>query len=174
MEFEPLALQGAFLIHLEPKCDARGSFTRLFDAELFARRELATEYPQHNLSRNPAKGTLRGLHYQRSPHAEIKLVRCIRGRIYDVIVDVRESSATYLQHVGVELRADTPAMLYVPEGFAHGFLTLEPDSEVHYLVSHPYTPSAEGGLRWDDPKLHIQWPERVEVVSERDMAHNLL
>src|SRR5690606_22548802 len=142
MIFHELPLAGAFLIELEPHSDERGLFARAWCREEFGRRGLVTDFVQGNVSINPEPGTLRGLHYQLAPHEEAKLVRCVRGAIYDVIVDVRRNSPTYLQWVAAELSPNVLRMLYVPEGFAHGFQTLQPDSEINYLVSAAYAPAA--------------------------------
>lgn len=168
MIFRELDLSGAYLVELEPHTDDRGHFARAWCREEFAEKGLATEFVQGNVSINPTAGTLRGLHYQKPPHGEVKLVRCVRGAIYDVIVDVRSDSPTRLDWVGVELTPQAFRMLYVPEGFAHGFLTLEPDTEVTYLVSEFYTPGTEAGLRYDDPALGIDWPRPADKISEKD------
>lgn len=168
MIFRELKLPGAYLIELEPHTDDRGHFARAWCRKEFSEHGLVTEFVQGNVSVNPESGTLRGMHYQKPPHAEVKLIRCVRGSIYDVIVDIRQDSATYLQWVGVELAPSRFRMLYVPEKFAHGFQTLEPDTEVNYLVSAFYTPGVEAGLRYDDPALGIEWPRPVSLISEKD------
>jgi dTDP-4-dehydrorhamnose 3,5-epimerase len=168
MIFSPLRLPGAFVIDLEPRRDERGFFARTWCQREFEAHGLTTQMVQANLSHNLRAGTLRGLHYQANPFAEAKLVRCTRGAIWDVIVDVRPDSPTQRQWLGVELTAENYRMLYVPEGFAHGFLTLVDDVEVSYQVSQFYTPGAERGLRWDDPALSITWPQPVRVISEKD------
>lgn len=168
MQFEPLFLAGAWRITPEPKVDARGSFTRLIDAAAFAAHGLATDFRQHAVSRSTVRGTLRGMHFQAAPHAEAKLVRCTAGALYDVMVDARPDSLTYLQHVAITLTAETPTLLYIPAGFAHGFLTLADHSEIEYHITQPYFEEAQRGLRWNDPKLGIAWPEDVRVLSERD------
>lgn len=174
MRFEPLVLYGAYLIHPEPKEDERGSFTRLFDADLFAGNGLVSHFPQQSLSCNLGKGTLRGMHYQKEPHGEAKLVRCSRGRICDVIVDIRKDSPTYLKHTAIELSEQNAIQLYIPRGFAHGFLTLEENSHIEYMIDKVYVPEAQSGLRFDDPKLNIEWPASIEVISERDRNFALL
>src|ERR1700744_2556490 len=138
MEFTPLPLAGAFHIRLSPAADARGSFTRVFDASSFAERKLEPHFLQQSFSTNTKKGTLRGMHYQQAPHGEVKLVRCSHGAMQDVLVDVRADSPTYLQHVSVMLNAKTPSLLYVPAGLAHGFLTLEDDTMVEYHIAAAY------------------------------------
>jgi dTDP-4-dehydrorhamnose 3,5-epimerase len=170
MKFTPTDLHGAMTIALEKREDERGFFARAFCAEEFARAGLATAFPQANHSRNRAKGTLRGMHFQRPPSGEVKLVRVVRGRVHDVIVDIRPESPSFGKWQGFDLDAEEGRMLYVPAGFAHGFQTLEDDTDVTYMVSHPYTPGAEGGLRWDDPLLAIRWPLPVAAISEKDAA----
>jgi len=168
MRFEALALNGAWRIWLNPTQDKRGSFTRIFCKETFAAHGLETDFVQHNFSTNTHKGTLRGLHYQNTPYEEVKLIHCMRGKICDIVVDIRRDSKTYLQHIALELDDTTPSLLYVPEGFAHGFLTLTDNAEIHYLINKPYTPEAEAGIRWNDKALSINWPDEVKIVSERD------
>ena len=170
MRFEPTRLADAFLIELDRLADERGFFARVFDAEAFAAAGLVTGYPQISFSHNTGKGTLRGLHFQKAPHAETKLVRCTRGAVWDVIVDLRLRSPSYGAWQGFELSAANGRMLYIPAGFAHGFQTLEDATEVTYHISHPYIAAAAGGLRWDDPALAIRWPLPVAVISERDAA----
>lgn len=174
MKFTELPLRGSYLIECENRADKRGFFARTYCREEFARHGVDFEIKQANLSVNQKKGTLRGLHFQRSPHREIKLVSCVRGGIFDCIVDLRKDSPTYLKHIGVTLPA-LGAMLYVPMDFAHGYQTLEDDTAVQYQVSEFYAPGAEGGLRWDDPALGIKWPECGErIISEKDRSHPLL
>lgn len=146
----------------------------MFDAEIFAQRQLETHFPQQSFSTNTKKGTLRGLHYQEAPHGEIKLVRCSHGALQDVLVDLRNGSPTYRQHVSVKLDAKTPSMLYLPAGIAHGFLTLEDDTVVEYHISTGYVEQAQRGLRWNDPKLGIAWQSEVNIISERDAGFALL
>jgi dTDP-4-dehydrorhamnose 3,5-epimerase len=168
MRFSPTTLRDAVLIEPERRADARGWFARIFCEEEFAAQGLATRFPQQNASANPQAGTLRGMHFQNPPHAEVKLVRCTRGAIFDAIIDLRPDSATRGRWEGFELSAANGRMLYVPEGFAHGYQTLEDMSEVAYLVSHPYTPGAESGLRHDDPAFGIAWPRPVTMISDKD------
>lgn len=168
MLFTPAKLAGAYLIDLEKRADDRGFFARTWCRNEFRAQGLVEEFVQANVSYNRRKGTLRGMHYQLAPHEEVKLVRCTRGRIYDAIVDLRPGSPTYLQWIGVELSAANYRMLYVPAGFAHGFQTLEDETEVTYQVSAFYAPQAERGARYDDPAFGIQWPLPVEVISEKD------
>lgn len=174
MKFIKTSLADATLIELTRHGDARGYFARAFCAETFAREGLATEYPQANHSANLKAGTLRGMHYQRAPHAEAKLVRCVKGALFDVIIDLRPESPTHRRWEGFELSAGNGRMLYVPAGFAHGFQTLEDDTHAVYQVSYPYTPEAEGGVRWDDPEFGIAWPRPVAVISEKDAAWPLV
>ncbi len=170
MRFEPFSIPDAYRIELEPHFDERGFFARTFCREQFAARGLAPQFVQCSLSVNPRAGTLRGLHFQLPPHLETKLVRCVRGRIYDVLVDLRLGSPTYLQYAAWELDGETRTALYIPAGCAHGFLTLTDDCEVHYWMDTPYCPEAAGGIRFDDPALGIVWPEPVQILSERDRS----
>ena len=168
MQFLPTNLADAVLIRPRRMEDARGSFARVFCADSFRARGLVADFVQSNHSSNRHKGTLRGMHFQRAPHAEVKLVRVVAGAIHDVIIDLRPQSPTYGHWQGFDLSAENGEMLYVPEGFAHGFQTLQDGTEVTYQVSHDYTPSAEGGVRWDDPAFGIRWPLPVTVMSEKD------
>ena len=174
MHFTPTRIAGVTIVELEPRHDARGSFARTFCAEEFAAAGIPFEVVQVNLSSNRARHTLRGLHYQRDPFGEPKIVACLRGRIFDVAVDVRPDSPTYLQWEAVELSFDGGRMFCLSEGIAHGFLTLEPDSEVQYLMGAAYRPGAAAGLRWNDPALTIAWPAEPAVISERDRNYPLL
>lgn len=158
---------------LEPELieDSRGFFTRVWDRKEFEERQLASSFVQANMSFNPKAGTLRGMHYQSIPHEEAKLIRCIRGSFYDVIIDLRADSSTYMQWFGIELTAENRLALYVPEGFAHGYQTLQDNSEAFYQVSEFYTPGAERGVRWDDRAFDIRWPEVGErTISEKDRS----
>ena len=154
--------------------DARGQFARLFDAHLLAEMHGARPIVQINLSLTRQPGTVRGLHYQTAPTLEAKWVRCLRGRVLDVAVDLRQGSLTFLQHFAVELSPDTAQALFIPEGCAHGFQVLEPDSELLYLHTAPYDPAHEGGLRCDDPALAIAWPLPITGLSQRDANHPLI
>jgi dTDP-4-dehydrorhamnose 3,5-epimerase len=174
MRFTPTPLRGAFVVEPEPHVDERGLFARTFCSREFAEHGLATTFVQCSVSLNRLRGTLRGMHYQRPPACEVKLVRCTAGSIYDVIVDVRPDSPTYRQHFGVELTAANRRALYIPEMFAHGFQSLQDDSEVFYQISEFYTPDASTGLRFDDPALGIAWPLPVTVMSEKDRLWPLL
>jgi len=168
MRFTETNLAGAFILDLQQREDDRGFFARSFCQKEFEDPGLKPLVAQCNCSYNHRRGTLRGMHFQLPPAAETKLVRCTRGAIYDVIVDLRPESPTYLQHVGVELSEENRRQLYVPEMFAHGYLTLTEGAEVTYQVGEFYTPGAERGLRYDDPALSIEWPVPVEVISEKD------
>ncbi len=174
MIFRETRLEGAYIIEPEPFRDERGFFARTFCRREFARIGHHKEFVQFNHSFTRLKGTIRGLHYQRPPHAEIKLIRCIRGAVKDVIVDIRQGSRTFLQHIAVELTEQNLKMIYVPEGFAHGFQTLEPETELIYHHTAFYVPEAEGGIRYDDPLLEIAWPLPVQEASEKDRSHPLL
>jgi dTDP-4-dehydrorhamnose 3,5-epimerase len=169
--FTETALRGAFVVELDPLRDERGFFARSWCANEAADHGIDPRVVQCNVSFNRAKGTLRGLHYQVAPHAEAKLVRCTQGAVHDVIVDLRPDSPTYLGHVGLLLSAENRKMLFVPEGFAHGFLTLADDSEVFYQMSEFYSPVAARGVRWDDPAFAIEWPAPVAVISDRDRSY---
>jgi dTDP-4-dehydrorhamnose 3,5-epimerase len=169
--FTETKLGGAFVIDLERREDERGFFARAWCEREFSEHGLETRHAQSNVAFNRHRGTLRGMHYQLPPHAETKLVSCFRGSIYDVIIDLRPDSATFKQWLGVELTAENRRMLLVPEGFAHGYQTLEDDVEIFYQVSEFYAPEAEGGVRWDDSAFGIQWPEAAErIISEKDRA----
>ena len=169
MIFTETELPGAYVIDLEPREDERGFFARTWCANEFAEHGLTTRLVQCNLSFNPTVGTLRGMHFQHAPHAEVKVVRCTRGALYDVIIDLRPGSSAFKHWIAVELTANNRRGLYVPEGFAHGFQTLVRDTEASYQVSEFYTPSAEGGVRWNDPAFGIDWPHADErVISEKD------
>lgn len=170
MRFQPTELADAVLIELEKRADARGFFARTFCEAEFAEAGLQTRFVQANASGNPRAGTLRGLHYQVKPHAEVKVIRCTRGAIFDVIVDLRPGSPTYRRWQGFELSAAAGTMLYIPEGFAHGYQTLCDDTEVAYQVSAPYAPGAEAGLRHDDPAFAIAWPLPVSAISDKDAS----
>jgi len=173
--FTETELQGAYIIDIEPRQDERGYFARAWCSREFEAQGLNTHLVQCNIAYNHKKGILRGMHYQQQPHAEVKLVRCTRGSVYDAIVDLRKDSPTYLKWTGVELSEDNHRMLYVPEGFAHGYITLQDNSELFYQVSEFYTPGVEGGLRWNDPRVGIQWPDMGGLlISEKDREWPLL
>jgi dTDP-4-dehydrorhamnose 3,5-epimerase len=164
-------LAGAFVIELDLLRDERGFFARTFDADEFRQHDLEPAVAQCNTSFNERAGTLRGMHYQADPDGECKLVRCTRGAIYDVIVDLRSGSETYCRWFAVELSPDNGRMLYVPKGLAHGFQTLADGSEVAYQMSHVYVPEQARGVRWDDPAFGIEWPEAERTISDRDRAY---
>lgn len=174
MKFRPLPLPGAYLIEPQPIADNRGFFGRVFCAEEFARHGLETAVSQCNISFNARSGTLRGMHFQIAPHEEVKVVRCTSGAIYDVILDLRPDSPTFLHWHAVELTADNRHLLYVPAGLAHGFQTLADGTEVFYQMSTPYAPEHAKGVRFDDPSAGIEWPLPVSVISDRDLAYPLL
>jgi dTDP-4-dehydrorhamnose 3,5-epimerase len=170
MRFTPTRLSGAFILDPERREDARGHFARTFCRREFEAHGLKPDIAQANVAWNARKGTLRGMHYQVAPAAETKLVRCTRGALWDVIVDLRPESPTFLEHVGVELSAENGRQFFVPELFAHGYITLADDTEAAYQVGEFYAPDAERGIRFDDPALGIAWPIPVTVISEKDAA----
>ena len=171
MIFTETELPGTTLIDLEKREDARGFFARSFCRQEFEAQGLEGDFVQMNASLSVEEGTLRGMHYQLPPAEEVKLVRCIAGALWDVVLDLRPDSPTFGRHFGAELSAENRRMMYVPRGCAHGFLTLAPNSEVLYMVSAFYAPESERGVRWDDPAFAIDWPRRPSVVSERDRGH---
>ncbi len=174
MKFTETPLAGAFLIEIEPVADERGFFARTFCSRELEERGLQLAIAQCSISVTTHAGTLRGMHYQVAPHGEVKVVRCVAGQIYDVIVDLRIDSPTRWRWHAVTLDGLARSALYIPEGFAHGFLTLTPNVEVFYQISSNYHPEAARGLRWDDPMLAIEWPRTPELVSERDRNYALL
>ena len=168
MIFDPLRLAGAYLVRPELAADERGAFARRFCADEFRALGLETDLVQRSVSFNKRAGTLRGMHFQMPPHLEAKIVRCTRGAIFDVMVDLREGSPTYGQWQGEELSADNRLMFYIPKGFAHGFQSLIDNTEVDYEITPAYVPGAAAGFRFDDPELAIDWPVAPIIVSERD------
>ncbi|MCD1262648.1 dTDP-4-dehydrorhamnose 3,5-epimerase [Shinella sumterensis] len=174
MLFTRTDLEGVWLIEASPIRDERGSFARTFCIDEMNVRGLEHRFVQHSLSRSTAKHTLRGLHFQRAPHAEVKVVSCLNGAIWDVAVDLRPQSPTYRRWTAAELSADNMRQLYIPKGCAHGFLSLTEDAVVGYLISTRYDPSAAAGLRYDDPALAIDWPAEPAVMSEKDRNWPLL
>jgi dTDP-4-dehydrorhamnose 3,5-epimerase len=170
MIFTETKLKGAFIIDIEPREDERGFFTRAFCQREFADHGLKPVIAQANIGFNKRKGTIRGMHFQFPPAAETKLVRASRGAVLDIIVDLRPESPTYLQHIEVELSADNHRGIYIPERFAPGYQALEDNTETTYQVGEFYTPGAEGGLRFDDPRLGLRWPLPVSVISPKDLA----
>lgn len=174
MNFTPTALAGSFLIGLETFADDRGWFARYYCKDEFRQIGHTAEWVQMNHSFSAKKGTVRGMHFQLAPHKEIKLVRCVAGAVFDVIVDLREGSPTFLQWFGTGLSAENKRALYIPEGFAHGFQCLADNCELLYHHSASYQPGAEAGIRYNDPAIGIEWPLPVTVISERDSHHPLL
>jgi dTDP-4-dehydrorhamnose 3,5-epimerase len=168
VNFQALDMPGAVLVKPEPIADARGHFTRTFCSTEFAQQGLLAAFPQHSISRNRTCGTLRGLHFQRGAAAETKLVSCVRGRLFDVIVDLRRDAGNFGRWLGIELSATGHEALYIPAGCAHGFITLEDDTDVQYLISPEYRPGHGQGLRWDDPEIAIQWPLEPVIMSDAD------
>lgn len=169
MRFEQTNLEGAWLIKLDLARDARGFFARTFSDDEFAARGLETSFPQHSISYSARSGTLRGMHFQRDPHSEVKLVRCAKGAVWDVIIDIKPTSSTFRQWQAFELSDVNGRQLYIPKGFAHGFQTLSDDVEVNYLISEPYAPESASGLRHDDPSFNIGWPLPVTAISDKDL-----
>jgi len=174
MKFIETRLKGAFIIEPERLEDERGFFARTFCQKEFEAHSLNPRMVQCNISYNKHKGTLRGMHYQAAPMAEAKLVRCTRGAIYDVIIDLRPESPTYCQWLAEELNAENSKMIYIPEGFAHGFQTIEGDTEVFYQMSEFYSPEHARGVRWDDPVFGIEWPLKAKIISEKDTNYPLI
>ncbi len=168
MKFIETPLKDSYIIEIEPIADERGFFARTWCENEFKKRGLNPKIVQCNISFNNKKGTLRGMHYQAKPHEEAKLVRCTRGSIYDVIIDLREDSSSYKQWFGIELNQENNKMLYIPEGFAHGFQTLENNSEVFYQMSNFYYPESSKGVSYKDPCLKISWPLEITLISEKD------
>jgi dTDP-4-dehydrorhamnose 3,5-epimerase len=169
--FTETELDGAYIVDLEPREDDRGFFARAWCANEFAEHGLSTELVQSNLAFNRRQGTLRGMHFQREPHAEVKLVRCTRGAVYDAIIDLRSGSQTYMRWIGIELTDENRRALYVPKGFAHGYQTLVDDTEIFYQVSEFYSPEFEDGVRWNDPAFGIRWPDpATPLLSSKDAA----
>lgn len=172
MIFSEIKLKGAYIIEIEKHEDERGFFARTWDKRIFAEHNLNENLVQCSISFNKKKGTLRGMHYQESPYEETKLVRCIKGKIFDVIIDLRKSSTTFMKWIGVELSDKNYKMLYIPEGFAHGFQTLEDNTEVLYQISQYYMPEYLRGIRWDNKEVNITWPLKPTVISKKDNSYN--
>jgi len=168
MKFSPTTIAGVHVIELERRSDDRGFFARQWCGEEMRRAGLDPRLAQINTARSTASGTLRGVHFQRQPHAEVKLVRCTRGAVFDVAVDLRADSPTFRQWFGIELDEETGRMLYIPEGCGHGYLTLAPDTELVYQASVPYAPQSAIGVRHDDPAFKITWPGKINVISQQD------
>jgi dTDP-4-dehydrorhamnose 3,5-epimerase len=171
VQIQPTAINGVVLIAVDAVADERGLFARVFDAEAFASAGLPGRWPQCNTSWSAKRGTLRGMHFQAAPYPDPKLVRCTRGRIFDVAVDLRPTSDTFRRWTGVELSHDCRDALYVPSGCAHGFLTLEDDCEVLYMMGEVYMPDLARGVRWNDSAFAIEWPFEPVVISERDASY---
>ena len=171
MKFLDTPLAGLVLIEIEPAQDDRGFFARTFCAETFRQHGLDPHVAQASTAFSARRGTLRGMHYQREPHAETKLVRCTSGAVYDVAIDLRPGSATFRRWYGIELTRRNRQMLYIPGGFAHGYLTLEDDSEISYQMSTPYQAEAAAGVRWDDAAFGIRWPQPVTTIHDRDRTY---
>jgi len=172
--FTETGLKGAYLIEPQTLDDERGCFARLWDKEVFEKHDLDSKLVQCNISFNIKKGTLRGMHFQAAPYEEKRLVRCTRGKIFDVIIDLRPESYSYKKWEGVELSDENYKMLYIPDGFAHGFQTLEDNTEVFYQISEFYRPEYSRGVRWDDKAFQIKWPLKPSVISEKDQKFKLL
>lgn len=168
MLFNPTILKGAFTIDVQPFQDNRGFFTRTFCEKEFGAQNMVTHFVQANHSGTHGKGVIRGMHFQRSPFCEVKLVKCVQGSVFDVIIDVRAGSPTFLQWYGAELSAENKRMMYVPAGFAHGFQTLTDYSEITYMVSNLYNKESEAGVKYNDAKVNIEWPLPVSLVSDKD------
>lgn len=175
MKFTETKIKGAYLIELEPISDFRGSFARQFCKKEMKKFGIDFEICQCNISKNPKAGTLRGMHYQKEPYPEIKMVSCTQGKIFDCIVDLREDSQTYLKWQGFELSEDNNKMLYIPSGCAHGFQTLEDNSTVYYQLGEFFMPEYYSGVRWNDPKIGIEWPQTENrIINDRDNSYELL
>lgn len=170
MRFEAIDLDGAWLVHPERIEDNRGYFVRTFCIDELRESGLVTQFPQHSVSFSSRKGTVRGMHFQRDPHAEVKLVRCLTGAIWDVIIDIRPGSPTFRQSRGFELTGENGLQLYIPQGFAHGFQTLQDDTRVNYLISEFHLAGAADGIRYNEPSFDVKWPQPVTVISEKDLA----
>ena len=171
MKFIQTSIIGAYRIELEKKVDDRGFFARTWDSNEFKKRGLSTEFVQASMSSTSKSGTLRGMHFQKPPHAENKLIRVTRGIIYDVMIDLREHSQTYMQWFGTELSDTNRLSLYIPEGIAHGFITLSDNVELHYFMTAYYEPEAQSGVRYDDPAFNIKWPIEVAKISKKDASY---
>lgn len=171
MRFRTLDIPGPVLVEIEPHTDERGFFARSYCEQEFAAAGLPIRFPQSNISFNLRRGTVRGMHFQTAPHEEPKLVRCTQGAIHDVVIDLRPGSASHCRAVAVTLTRENRIALYVPPGFAHGFQTLEDDTEVLYAMGEIYVPRAAAGVRWDDPAFSVRWPLPISVISDRDRTY---
>jgi dTDP-4-dehydrorhamnose 3,5-epimerase len=174
MIFSKTPLKDSYLIEITPHKDQRGMFARVFCSKEFSDADLESKFVQANISENFGKGTVRGMHYQTGAHAEVKVVRCFRGEIYDVIVDLRPNSPNYLQHFGIILSESNNLALYIPKGFAHGYQTLTDNTAIHYLISEFHDPNSEAGCRYNDPLINIHWPLEISSMSEKDQKWPLL
>jgi dTDP-4-dehydrorhamnose 3,5-epimerase len=174
LNFVETPLAGLYVVEIEPRYDERGFFARSYCSEEFKANGFEREVAQCNISFNEKAGTLRGLHFQAEPHGEAKLVRCTQGAIYDVAVDIRPSSTTYLKWYSAELTSENRRMMFIPEGFAHGFQTLMDDSEIFYVMFESYHPESARGMRWDDPAFGIVWPLASRIISEKDRTYSLI
>jgi dTDP-4-dehydrorhamnose 3,5-epimerase len=174
MIFTETDLKGSFIIDLEPFTDERGWFARTFCKKEFEKISHRAEWVQMNDSFTSKKGTIRGMHFQYPPYSEIKMVRCVAGAVYDVIIDLRHGSESFLQWVGIELSAQNRSMIYIPEGFAHGFQALTDNCELIYYITSYFTPGAEGGIMYNDPGINIRWQTPITIISNRDLQHPLL
>jgi dTDP-4-dehydrorhamnose 3,5-epimerase len=171
MRFEGTALPDVWIVELESHVDQRGFFARTFCEREFAKQGLVNRFVQCSLSWNRHRGTLRGMHFQRGPKSEVKMVRCVRGSVYDVVIDLRQESAAYRKWVSLELSGDNRRSLYIPAGVAHGFQTMEDDSELYYEISEFYDPGLASGVRWNDPAFGIEWPVKDPIMSDRDRSY---
>jgi len=172
MKFFETDLKGSYIIELEKLEDHRGFFTRIWDKKIFQDKGLSLKLVQTSFSFNKKRGTLRGMHFQKKPFEEEKLVRCIRGKIFDVIIDLRLKSSTYKKWISVELKSDDLKMIYIPRGFAHGFQTLEDSTEVLYQISNWFSPEHAKGIRWDDKEFNIKWPIKNPIISKKDLSYD--
>lgn len=170
MRFEETPIAGCFMVRIDPHADERGFFARTVCADDFGARKLVGRFSQCSISFNHHRGTVRGMHFQRAPHSETKLVRCTRGAIFDAAIDLRPNSPSFRAVAGVELTADNRAALYVPAGVAHGFQTLSDDAEVLYMIDPAFAPGFGDGVRWDDPAFGLRWPEPVTLIADRDAS----
>jgi len=170
LKFLKSKLKDACIIEIEKIDDERGFFTRTWDKKICKEKGLDVDFVQNNMSLSKLKGTLRGLHYQLPPYEETKMIHCIRGSVYNVIIDLRTSSKTYMQWEGIELNEENHLIRYIPKGFANGILSLEDNSKIFYQVSQFYTPNCERGIRWDDSSFNIEWPRKIKIISKKDQS----
>ncbi len=170
MKFIKTKLKDVYIIEPQKRGDARGYFARIFCKKEFSEQGLTTNFVQSNTALSKVKGTFRGMHFQKSPYSEVKVVRCTKGALFDVVIDLRKKSPTYKKWLGIELSEENCKMLYIPKGFAHGYITLKNNTEIFYMVSQFYTPEAEGGVRFNDPAFAITWPTKFNIISEKDKS----